>query len=264
MTKKIINDLDIEKLNSEYEQGQPFKYVVIDNFFKEEVAKELASQFPNYDDDNVWNIYKNPLENKRLTPDWNLFPPATYRAFTYLNSPEFLDIIGKVIGIDNIIPDMGLHGGGWHITPSGGKLNVHLDYSIHPKLGLERRANLIIYLSEDWKPEYGGQLGLWSHDSENNLPKECVSKVDVKFNRAVIFDTTQNSWHGLPDEITSPKGVNRKSLNIYYLTEPRAEAPPRERALFAPYKNQSENPEIMELIVKRSSSKTIGQAYRTE
>ena len=264
MTKKIINDLNIEKLKTEYEQGQPFKYVVIDNFFKEDIAKELAGQFPNYDDDKVWNIYKNPLENKRLTPDWNLFPPATYRAFTFLNSPEFLKTIGDIIGIDNIIPDMGLHGGGWHITPSGGKLNVHLDYSIHPKLGLERRANLIIYLSEDWKPEYGGQLGLWSHDNETNLPKECVSKVDVKFNRAVIFDTTQNSWHGLPEEVASPKGVNRKSLNIYYLTEPRAEAPPRERALFAPYKEQSESAEIMELIEKRSSSKTIGQAYRTE
>lgn len=264
MTKRIINDLNIEKLKTEYEQGQPFKYVVIDDFFKEDIAKELAGQFPNYDDDKVWNIYKNPLENKRLTPDWNLFPPATYRAFTFLNSPEFLKTIGEIIGIDNIIPDMGLHGGGWHITPSGGKLNVHLDYSIHPKLGLERRANLIIYLSEDWKPEYGGQLGLWSHDNETNLPKECVSKVDVKFNRAVIFDTTQNSWHGLPEEVASPKGVNRKSLNIYYLTEPRAEAPPRERALFAPYKEQSKSAEIMELIEKRSSSKTISQAYRTE
>jgi len=262
--KKIINNLDTKKLNNDYEKGQPFKYVIIDNFFKEEIAKELADQFPDYNNDKVWNIYKNQLENKRLTPDWNLFPPATYRAFTYLNSPEFLKIIGEIISIDNIIPDMGLHGGGWHITPSGGKLNVHLDYSIHPKLKLERRANLIIYMSEDWKPEYGGQLGLWSHDVEKNLPKECISKIDAIFNRAVLFDTTQNSWHGLPDEITSPKNVNRKSLNIYYLTEPRADTSPRERALFAPYKNQSENPEIMDLIIKRSSSNTINQVYRTE
>ena len=64
MTKKIINDLDIEKLNSEYEQGQPFKYVVIDNFFKEEIAKELAGQFPNYDDDKVWKIYKKLIMNE--------------------------------------------------------------------------------------------------------------------------------------------------------------------------------------------------------
>ncbi len=264
MTKKIINDLNIGELKSQYEKGKPFKYVVIDNFFKEEVAKELSNQFPKYDQNEIWNIYKNPLENKRTTPDWNLFPSETYRAFTYLNSQEFIKILENIIGIDNIIPDMGLHGGGWHITPSGGKLNVHMDYSIHPKLKLERRANLIIYLSEDWKPEYGGQLGLWSHDEETNSPKECVSKIDVKFNRAVIFDTTQNSWHGLPEEITSPKGINRKSLAIYYLTEPRIDISSRERAYFAPYKDQAKNPEIMELIKKRANSQTIGQAYRTE
>lgn len=264
MTKKIINDLNIEELKTQYEQGRPFKHVVIDNFFKDDIAKTLAGQFPKYDDDKIWNIYKNPLENKRLTPDWNLFPAETYRAFTYLNSPEFIKIIEDIIGVKNVLPDMGLHGGGWHVTPSGGKLNVHLDYSIHPKLKLERRANLIIYLSEDWKSEYGGQLGLWSHDYARGLPKECVTKVDVKFNRAVIFDTTQNSWHGLPEEITSPKDVFRKSLNIYYLTEPRLNISPRERALFAPYKDQSESPEIMELIQKRANSQTIGQAYRTE
>jgi len=264
MNKKIINEFNIEELQSQYDEGKPFKYVVIDNFFKEDIAKDLASQFPDYNDDKIWNIYKNPLENKRLTPDWNLFPAETYRALTYLNSPEFIKIIENIIGVKNVLPDMGLHGGGWHVTPSGGKLNVHLDYSIHPKLKLERRANLIIYLSEDWKPEYGGQLGLWSHDYARGLPKECVTKVDVKFNRAVIFDTTQNSWHGLPEEIASPKDVYRKSLNIYYLTEPRENISSRERAFFAPYKDQSESPEIMELIQKRASSQTIGQAYRTE
>jgi hypothetical protein len=91
-----------------------------------------------------------------------------------------------------------------------------------------------------------------------------VSKVEVKFNRAVIFDTTQNSWHGLPDEITAPSNVFRKSLNIYYLTEPRENISPRERALFAPHKDQKDDEKIKELIVKRSSSHTINEAYRTE
>lgn len=261
--RNLINDLNIEELNDEYKKGKPFNYVVIDNFFKNDIAEQLANEFPDYHNDEAWNIYKNPLENKRLTPDWNLFPALTYETFTFLNTPEFIEKIEHIIGVNNVKPDMGLHGGGWHVTPSGGKLNVHLDYSIHPKLKMERRANLIIYLSH-WQSEWDGALQLWSHDEETQMPKECVSKVEVKFNRAVIFDTTQNSWHGLPDEIKAPSNVLRKSLNIYYLTEPREGISTRERALFAPYKNQSEDESIKELIKKRSSSTTISQAYRTE
>jgi Rps23 Pro-64 3,4-dihydroxylase Tpa1-like proline 4-hydroxylase len=40
------------------------------------------------------------------------------------------------------------------------KLNVHLDYSIHPKLGLERRLNLVLYITSGWKPEWGGTARL--------------------------------------------------------------------------------------------------------
>jgi hypothetical protein len=68
----------------------------------------------------------------------------------------------------------------------------------------------------------------------------------------------------LPDEIKAPSSVLRKSLNIYYLTEPRENISPRERALFAPYKDQKNDENIKQLITKRSSSETIGQAYRTE
>jgi hypothetical protein len=261
--RNLINDLDLNRLREKYKQGEPFNYVVIDNFFKEDIAEQLSKEFPDYNDDKIWNIYKNPLENKRLTPDWNLFPALTYETFTFLNTPEFIKNIESIIGITNVKPDMGLHGGGWHVTPGGGKLNIHLDYSIHPKLKMERRANLIIYLSH-WQTEWDGALQFWSHDETTNGPKECVSKVDVKFNRAVIFDTTQNSWHGLPDEITAPSNILRKSLNIYYLTEARDNISSRERALFAPHKDQKNDENIKQLIENRSSSKTINQAYRTE
>jgi Rps23 Pro-64 3,4-dihydroxylase Tpa1-like proline 4-hydroxylase len=38
---------------------------------------------------------------------------------------------------------------------------MHLDYSIHPITGKERRVNLIIYMNKDWKEEWGGELNLW-------------------------------------------------------------------------------------------------------
>ena len=259
----MFNDFDIAKLNKEYNEAKPYRHVVIDNFFQEDVALQLSNEFPDYNDPNIWSVYKNPIENKKLTPHWDLFPKTTYNAFTAMNTPQFVEIVRGITGIPDLFADYGMHGGGWHMHGKGGKLNMHKDYSIHPKMGLERRCNIIIYMTPDWQPEWGGGLELWSHDEEKNLPKECVQKVYNKFNRAVLFDTAQNSWHGLPDEITCPEGTYRKSLAIYYLSEPRAGAEQHDRALFAPHKEQANNEEILELIKKRSSSKTSAGTYRT-
>jgi hypothetical protein len=76
-------------------------------------------------------------------------------------------------------------------------------------------------------------------------------KVDNKFCRAVIFDTTQNSWHGFPDYITCPDGVYRKSIAMYYLTTPAKDASDRKRALYAPSESQKTDQEVIDLIQKR-------------
>ena len=141
-------------------------------------------------------------------------------------------------------------------------MNVHLDYSIHPKLQLERHYNLIVYLTPEWNPEWGGGLELWSHDETTGRAKERVALVENRFNRAVLFDTTQNSWHGLPADLNCPAGVVRQSLAVYYVTEPAAGANPRGKALFVPYQDQANDPAILELIEKRSQVATAESVYK--
>ena len=228
----------------------PFYYQVIDIFFNQEQAKTISKEFPDYNSD-VWYCYNNPLENKRTCNNWYQFGPETYKTLTMLNSKEFIRQLQKITGIPKLYPDIGLHGGGLHIHGTGGKLNIHLDYSIHPKLKLQRKLNLIIYLEEDWNPEWGGNLEFWSHDKEKNKPDKKYVKIDNVFNRAVLFDTTQNSWHGFPDPLTCPEGKYRKSLAVYYLTDPPEGTDPRPRALYSPTKEQENNPEILKLIEER-------------
>jgi hypothetical protein len=72
------------------------------------------------------------------------------------------------------------------------------------------------------------------------------------FNRAVIFDTTQSTWHGLTSAVESPVGVTRNSIAMYYLTDPPIDVDPRSRALFAPTDQQKDDVEIQKLIVRRS------------
>lgn len=46
------------------------------------------------------------------------------------------------------------------------------------------------------------------------------------FNRCVIFETNEISYHGHPKPLKTPEGINRKSLATYYytLTRPAGEA----------------------------------------
>jgi hypothetical protein len=256
----IRDDIDWGGLRNQYLAAKPFHHCVIDDFFLPDVAAQLSKDFPDYDAP-VWRSYNNAIENKHLINHWDQFPAATYSVMRWLSTPAFLDRLGELTNIADLNPDPGLSGGGWHAHSNQGKLNVHLDYSLHPKLQMERRLNLIVYLTPGWRPEWGGALELWSNDPEKQQPKERIQALDCLFNRAVLFDTTQNSWHGLPEQLRCPDGVIRRSLAAYYLTPPRPGASERGKALFAPHGKQADDPAVLELIRQRSNVATAASVY---
>jgi Rps23 Pro-64 3,4-dihydroxylase Tpa1-like proline 4-hydroxylase len=238
----------------------PFTHVEIDRFLPIDLAEKVNNEFPDYGSD-IWYSYKNQIEDKKALNNWNHFPENTYKLFTYLTSDIFVGALSKLFGV-NLLPDPGLHGGGWHMHGIGGKLNPHLDYNIHPKLKLQRKLNLIIYLCENWKDSWGGHFGLWDQDKKTGRPGVLAKEIPVGFNKAVIFDTTQNSWHGLSQEVKAPEKCYRKSLAVYYLCNPPQGADNRGRALFAPTETQVGDPNIEDLIQKRSQVSLSQEVYR--
>jgi Rps23 Pro-64 3,4-dihydroxylase Tpa1-like proline 4-hydroxylase len=256
----MINEKSLLKSLSTFGTRGPFDHCVIDNFFKKQIALELEEEFPNFDSDQ-WHQYNNQIEVKKVCNNWNVFPKLTYQVFNYLNSDEFLKTLRSVIFKNkNLYPDVGLNGGGWHIHKQGGKLNTHLDYSLHPKLGLQRKLNLIVYLNSNWEKGWDGNLGLWSNESDKK-PGSLVMEIEPKFNRAILFDTTQNSWHGLPNPLKCPKNEYRKSIAVYYLCEPPKKVDKRGKALFAPTDDQANNKAVLDLIKKRSNIETASSTY---
>lgn len=260
MAPNHLLQLDRLQASAQYFHGAaPFDHCVIDDFLNLDLARQLEAEFLAYDSPKYF-VYKNPLEDKKALNDWNAFTPATYLLFQYLVSKPFVDLLSQVVGIA-LYPDPGLHGGGWHIHGPGGNLNPHLDYSIHPKLGLQRKLNLIIYVSEQLQEEHGGHLGFWA--SEDRGPSQLVCEVAPRFNRAVLFDTTQNSWHGMSQNLVQPEGIYRKSLAVYYLCDPPMAVDPRNRALYAPREHQKNDPAILEVIQKRADLGRSDQVYQT-
>jgi len=242
-----------------WKSATPFSHLVIDGFLADDVLSGVVAEFPSHDAQG-WYAYENDIEVKKATNSWERFGPWTYRLFSFLSSANFVAQLEGLTGC-RLFADPGLNGGGLHSHRRGGKLNAHLDYSRHPKLGLQRRLNLIVYVTPGWQEAWGGHLQFWTHDPSRNRPKDLVKSIAPLFNRAVLFDTTQNSWHGLPEPIACPHDVCRTSLAAYYLCEPADDASPRGRALFAPTARQENDPDVLELIRKRSSVEESGSVY---
>jgi len=223
-------------------------HVVIDNFFAEPFALEIAAVFPACDA-SCWNVYDNPLERKRATNDVSHMPTGIRDAVCALCGPFLVEAVRAITGTDETLQaDPYCHGGGLHSSGTGDKLDLHLDYSIHPMSGLERRFNLIVYLVEPWEPSYGGALELRGAAADDcNRPGELSAAVLPKLNRAVLFSTTAPSFHGFPTPITCPPELRRNSLALYYLTPPRPDAPKRSKALYVPRPGEPHDPKMAKL-----------------
>ena len=204
-----INDID--NLKKQFLCAEPFEHVVIDNFLHDDYADKIANLFP--DDLSKWHKYCNPIEVKYAYDNINVLPVDLKDYFYIMSCSQFIDIVKSITDITDLEYDPYLHGAGLHRHSNHGKLDIHLDYEKHPYSGKERRINIILFLSKDWKEEWNGASELWNKDVS-----ACVQKTHIKFNRAIIFKTNDISWHGMPDKITCPENTYRSTLAYHYVS----------------------------------------------
>lgn len=208
---------------STYQSAHPYPYGQFENFLEPWAAEQAMNAFPKVKDAG-WIHYIHVNEKKHGLNKMDLIPDFLQEVIKTLNSEAFVSSLSKLTGIDGLRPDPSLEGGGLHQTQKGGFLNIHADFTVHPhKRNWRRRVNVLVYLNENWEPEYKGDLELWTRDM-----KACAQKISPVFNRCVIFNTDEDSYHGLPDPIACPEDMTRKSIALYYFTE--EENIPRKRA----------------------------------
>jgi Rps23 Pro-64 3,4-dihydroxylase Tpa1-like proline 4-hydroxylase len=204
---------DLASLRPIYQTADPYPHIVLDNFLEPAAAEAAMNEFPPVDPDQ-WTNYLHTNERKFSNTAPETWGPTLQRILEELNSPRFVRFVGNLIGVDELIADPSLEGGGLHGSTTGGFLNIHSDFTVHPhNRTWRRRANLLLYLNEEWESEYGGDLELWSADM-----KRCVEKVSPSANRVLIFSTDANSFHGHPEPMRCPPSVTRRSLALYYFT----------------------------------------------
>lgn len=200
----------IKERQDEYRRADPFPHIVIDDVFPPEILEGVLKEFEAMDRTG-WRHSAASHERKSSMEDPRHFGPLTSLLVTQLNSGPFVTLLEKLTGIDGLLPDPHLRGGGLHEIRSGGFLGVHADFNLHPRLKVYRRLNLIVYLNKEWDDAWGGSLELWDRTGQRS-----VRSVTPAFNRTVLFDTSNFSYHGHPRPLVCPADRSRKSLALYY------------------------------------------------
>jgi Rps23 Pro-64 3,4-dihydroxylase Tpa1-like proline 4-hydroxylase len=208
-----------KSLYAQYSSAAPFPHAVLDDFLPASVLEKVLAEFPSarapgavfYDQGYVGGKAKAQYHPQTLSS-------AYIRSFFHvLNSQPFLGFLEGLTGITGLLSDPYFDGGGLHEIWTGGKLGIHADFRIQRRCALHRRLNVLIYLNKDWDTTWGGELELW--DSQM---KRCVRSIAPLFNRCVVFNTDERSFHGHPEALRTPAQVSRKSIALYYYTASKA------------------------------------------
>lgn len=215
--------LEAKLPGADYANAQPFPHAQFDDFLPPATLAAVLAEYPAPEAVSDWrrndarDAAGRVAQALKLGYSDTLKLGPTLRGLLHeLNGGPFLRWLERLTGIPHLLPDAHLHGGGLHQYLPGAVLRVHADFNKLPGYALDRRLNLLLYLNPGWQADWGGDLELWNRDMS-----ACARRVAPLANRCVVFSTTSDSYHGMPEPLACPPGTTRRSLALYYYTNGR-------------------------------------------
>lgn len=208
--EKLFAPETIAELKKQFDEGEPYRHLMIDDFLSEDFADIIINNFPGKE--AMRRHYEGLNEKKSEGSNFDQYHEAFQQLRDALSTPEFSEWLAKVTGIEGLILPDDFRGAGVHQGTDGSFLDIHVDFNIHSSKNLHRRLNLLIFMTKEWKDAYGGHLELWDKDVKN-----LGARIAPMPNRCAMFETSEISWHGY-GEITVPDGVYRNSFFSYFYT----------------------------------------------
>lgn len=198
MKEKFIssNIPPIDELKDLFVSAHPFPHVVIDNFLEDSVFEELLAEFNQFYELNQKDgrVYKTKVEDNKWSSQGLTLSPFLKKMGDYLASEETLNFLQNITGFKNLNSVKGYNSdsiGFFSLMKKESYLGPHIDhmYDMTGNAGYHV-VNIILYISEDWNPNWGGNTFL------KNRKSKQYSSVEFKPNRALIFMHSPLSEHG--------------------------------------------------------------------
>jgi hypothetical protein len=205
----------VAELAASFQAADPFPSIVLDDVL-EIAPADVARAFPDAGWPG-WVRLTDPYQaEKRFCSDLAAMPDLLAQVIQELSGSAFLRFLEKLSGIEALLNDPHLEGGGLHASGPGGILAPHSDFHWLQRLQLYRRLNVLLYLNPAWQEDWGGCLELYRKGE-----KAPARTIVPAFGRMVIFRTDHHSVHGFPAPVVA--GKSRHSLALYYYTAREAE-----------------------------------------
>lgn len=226
---KIQLRRQVKELQAHYRNGRPYPHLVIDDLFLSRDLDALLGEMAQMGRDQWASMEQDPRERTVRMRSATEIGAAGERMLSIVHSAAFLYLVGELTGIGQLLPDPYLKGAGYARMRRGDYFSVHSDRNIAYETGLTRRLAMIVFLNKTWRPDWRGELELWSHDG-----RRCEAQIEPLYNRTVLFEVADPNFHGVPHPIMCPPDHARQSFILYYHT---VGADPRvlpHSSLFAP------------------------------
>ena len=195
-----------EEVVGAFRSAKPVRYVVIDDFLVSDFARELFGDLPPPDQMPKSRDYM--FSDKRELSTLDLHSDISRLLHEVFMSEGFAKFLSMLTG-RTVFVDPEYVGGGFHAGAAGSFLDLHTDFNIHPTHDdWLRELNILLYLNPGWEASWGGQLLL------TDDPEEPTISVEPRFNRLVIMESTDKSFHGY-QRISFPPGRARRSIAAY-------------------------------------------------
>jgi Rps23 Pro-64 3,4-dihydroxylase Tpa1-like proline 4-hydroxylase len=210
------------------EQFNSNHFLIVDDFLEEDDIYALEQE-ANSVPDRQWKSFKRNNTQFKECLDLEVLPECT-QLLEKLHSAKFLRWLSSVTGIEKLLPDPYLIGGGYLKSDRNDMLGSHLDFNWNDTIKMYRRLTLTIYLTSNWQSEWGGNLCFFDEQNQNK-----IAEIEYKYNRAVLWKDRELNFHGYPDPLTCPDSVSRKAFLLFYYTNETSsplESNPPHRSLY--------------------------------
>src|SRR5262249_511231 len=101
------------EIQREFRGAKPFRHVAIDDFLLTDRCEGLLRDFPAFDERRAKNEL-GTIGRKAVVEKVSDVSPFYKTFYEYINSEAFLDAMSRLTGIDDLIADKTLFGGGTH------------------------------------------------------------------------------------------------------------------------------------------------------
>lgn len=215
-------------LRERIQSAHPFQHFVEDGWFNPLLLELVLEEFEDKADP-AWKPVMDKYQSTHRSVVGTHLGPASQLYFSIVNAGWFVRTLSFLTGVDDLMVDTQLYGGGLHETKPGGHFGIHRDFDRHVRTGLHNEMVMITYLNKHWQPEWNGALELWDPTATQK-----VTSIEPEFGRTILMRHGESSYHGHPLPLTPPDGVKRRSLAAYFYTNRFAEIDrtARESSLF--------------------------------